>query len=507
MSAAPATLLQEPASPTGLPKFLQVTTGVLCTHLYLLAMSGASMALPHMQGAFSAGPDQIAWVVTAFIVTVAMTNACAGWLTDHLGRRRLLLICVAGFTGASFLCGLAESLEAEVLARVLQGVFCAPLAPLGQAIAVDAWPRNRQAMGTSVWSMGALWGSFIAPLVGGYLAENFGWQWVFFMPIPVGLLALFTGWLAVHDNRMRGRTQLDWLGFFTLVLTIGSLMFALSRGERMDWFASTQIIVAACAAALAAYVFILRMATARQPFIPLRLFKDRNYTIALLFMFIYGIYNYLPIFVLPIILTSVMGLTLPVVGALIATRSFGSFASMLIVAPLADRVDMRVWLFLGFGTLMAPFWMMAHWGIDPSWTGIVLAMFLHGFGSSMPYIGISAAAFATLPFDLRTQGMSLMHLTNNMGVAIGTTAIFSMLAREMQVSYSALTQFVSPYNEAIQSGAARNMLHLDNAHGLASMGAEVSRQATMVAFNSTLQIAAYLGLIILPLLIFARVRH
>jgi MFS transporter, DHA2 family, multidrug resistance protein len=446
-------------------------------------------------------------VVTAFIVTVAMTNACAGWLTDHLGRRRLLLICVIGFTGASFLCGLAESLEVEVLTRVLQGMFCAPLAPLGQAIAVDAWPRNRQAMGTSVWSMGALWGSFFAPLVGGYLAENFGWQWVFFMPIPVGLLALFTGWLAVHDNRARGHTQLDWLGFFTLTLTIGSLMFALSRGERMDWFASTQIIVAACAAALAAYVFVLRMATARQPFIPLRLFKDRNYAIALLFMFIYGNYNYLPIFVLPIILTSVMGLTLPVVGALIATRSFGSFASMLIVAPLADRVDMRVWLIAGFLALMVPFWMMARWGIDPSWSGIVIAMFLHGFGSSMPYIGISAAAFATLPVELRSQGMSLLHLTNNMGVAIGTTAMFAFLAREMQVSYSALTQFVSPYNEAMNSGAARNMLHLDNAHGLASMGAEVARQATMVAFNSTLQIAAYLGLIILPLLIFARVRH
>ena len=507
MTAASTAIIEEPAPPTGIPKFLQIATGVLCTHIYLFAMSGASMALPHMQGAFSAGPDQIAWVVTAFIVTVAMTNACAGWLTDHLGRRRLLLICVAGFTGASALVGLTESLEAAVLARVLQGVFCAPLAPLGQAIAVDAWPQRRQATGTAVWSMGALWGSFFAPLIGGYMAENQGWQWVFFMAVPVGLLAFVTGWLAVPERPARGRTHLDWLGFVTLLLAIGSLMYGLSRGNRLDWFASGEIIAAAAIAVLTFYVFTIRMMTARHPFIPLSLFRDRNYIVGLLFIFIYALYNYLPIFLLPIVMTSVMGLTLPVIGALIATRSFGSFAGMLIVMPLADRVDVRVWLFAGFGTLMAPIWMMARWGIDPSWTGIVIAMFMHGFGSSMPYIGISATAFATLPAELRTQGMSLFHLTNNLGIAIGTTAIFSLLAREMQASYSALAEFVSPYNEAMHSGAARGMIHLDNAHGLASVGAEVARQSTMVAFNSTLQIAAYIGLIILPLLFFARARR
>ena len=465
------------------------------------------MALPHMQGAFSAGPDQIAWLVTAFIVTVAMTNACAGWLTDRLGRRTLLLICVVGFTLSSVLVGFTENLEAAVLARVLQGVFCAPLAPLGQAIAVDAWPHDRQARATSIWSMGALWGSFVAPLAGGYLAENLSWPWVFFMPVPIGILTLLTGWLSVRDKAEPGHSHLDWLGFVTLVLAIGSLMYGLSRGNRLDWFASGEIIAAASIALLASYVFASRMMMARRPFIPARLFKDRNYGIALLFMFIYGAYNYLPIFVLPIILNSVMKLNLLVIGALIAVRSLGSFASTLIVTPLADRVNTRVWLVAGFLTLMVPFWMMARWGIDPSWSGIIIAMFLHGFGSSMPYIGISAAAFATLPADLRSQGMSLLHLTNNMGIAIGTAAAFALLAREMQTSYAALAPFVNPYSEAIRAGAARGTIHLHDAHDLASLGAEVSRQATMVAFNSTLQIAAYLGLAILPLLFFARVRR
>jgi len=207
------------------------------------------------------------------------------------------------------------------------------------------------------------------------------------------------------------------------------------------------------------------------------------------------------------VMTGVMGLTLPVIGALLASRSFGTFTSMLVIVPVADRVDTRILLLVGFTALFAPLWMMAHWGIDPSWTGIIVAMFLQGFGSGMPYIGISAMAFSTLPTNLRTQGMGLMHLINNLGVAIGTTIVFSLLTREIQISHSALSQFASPYNEALQYGAARSAIHLDQAGGLAAFNAEIGRQAMMVAFNSTFQIVAYAGLVVLPLLLIARVRR
>jgi DHA2 family multidrug resistance protein len=497
----------EPEAPRGLAKGLQIAAGVLATQLYVIAISGSGMALPQMQGAFSAAPDQIAWIVTAFIVASAMTNACAGWLGDRIGRRRLFLICIAGFTGASAACGFSESLETAVLARILQGGFGAPLTPLGQAISVDAWPRRRQALGTSVWSMGALWGSFIAPLAGGYLAESEGWPWVFLMSVPLGVLTFIVAWIAAPRNEGRARVHLDWMGFVTLILSIGALMYGLSRGERLDWFASGEIIAAAAIAVLASYVFIIHMSTTRRPFVPLDLFADRNYALALVFMFIYALYNYLPLFVLPIVMTGVMGLTLPVIGALLATRSFGTFTSMLVIVPVADRVDTRILLLVGFTALMAPMWMMARWGIDPSWAGIIVAMFLQGFGSGMPYVGISAMAFATLPTNLRTQGMSLMHLINNLGVAIGTTIVFSLLTREIQISRSALSQFASPYNEALQYGAARSAVHLDQAGGLAAFNAEIGRQAMMVAFNSTFQIVAYAGLVVLPLLLIARVRR
>ena len=497
----------EPEAPTGIAKAAQIAGGTLGTVLYVIAITGAGMALPHMQGAFSAAPDQIAWVVTGFIVAAAMTNACAGWLANRIGRRRLFLICIAGFTASSAACGLAESLETAVLARMFQGAFGAPLSPLGQAIAVDAWPRRSQAKGTTVWSMGALWGGFVAPLAGGFLTEYQGWPWVFLMVVPLGIVTFFVAWYAVPEGGERSRAHMDWTGFLTLVLSIGAFMYGLSRGERLDWFASGEIVAAMTLASLAFYLFVIRMATARRPFMPLGLFADRNYTVAMLFMFVYSLNNYLPLFVLPIVMTGVMNLTLPVIGMLLATRSFGAFASMLVVMPLADRVDGRVWLIVGFTALMAPVWMMSRWGVDPSWTGIVLAMFLQGFGSAMPYIGISAMAFATLPGELRTQGMSLMHLINNLGVAIAAAAVFSLLTREIQSSHSVLRQFVGPYNEALHSGVGRGQIDLGRASDLAALGAEVGRQAMMIAFNSTFQIIAYAGLVVLPLMLFARVRR
>ncbi|MFO0995350.1 MAG: DHA2 family efflux MFS transporter permease subunit [Alphaproteobacteria bacterium] len=500
-----ASTLSEPEAPVGLAKVRQIATGILATMLYVIAVGGAGMALPKMQGAFSAAPDQIAWIVIAFIVASSMTNACAGWLSDRLGRRRLFLTCIAGFTVSTAACGFAQSLEAAVLARVLQGAFGAPLSPLGQSIAIDAWPRRRQTLGTSIWSMGALWSSLISPLAGGYLAEYQGWPWVFLMSVPLGVLTFAVGWFGIPPGSGRARVYLDWVGFLTLIASIGAFMYGLSRGERLDWFASGQIIGAAVIAVLAFYAFVVHVSTTPRPFVPLELFSDRNYTLALVFMFVYALYNYLPLFVLPIVLTGVMNLTLPVIGMLLATRPFGTFTGMLLIAPVADRIDTRILLLVGFTALMVPMWMMARWGIDPSWTGIVFAMFLQGFGSGIPYVGISAMAFSTLPTHLRSQGMSLMHLINNLGVAIGTTAVFSLLTREMQMSRSALSEFANPFNEALQQGTGH--LHLGQTGDLAAFSVEIGRQAMMIAFNSTSQIAAYAGLVVLPLLLIARVRR
>ena len=505
--AQASVLLDGGDAPQGLRRVMVVASGILGTLLYVIAITGAGMVLPHMQGAFSAAPDQIAWVVTAFIVGAAVANVCVGWVSDRIGRRRLYLIALVGFTGASALCGLADSLYAAVGFRVLQGIFGAALSPLGQAIVIDAFGRGRQGYGTSIWSMGATWGSFVGPFLAGYLADLAGWRWVFFAAVPFGLLALVLSWFSVPRGEASSARRLDWVGFATLSIAIGALMLMLSRGNRLDWFESVEIVAAGTVAAFAFYVFIAHTATSEKPFVPLALFADRNYTIALLLMFIYGGYNYLPLFVLPLVLTEVAGYSLPLVGALLAMRAFGVFVGVVGIFRIVDKVDARVLILVGFIALILPQWLMSQWGPDVNEGSVVWAMLIQGFGSGIPFIGISAMALATLSPELRTQGVSLLYLVNNLGVAIGAALLFNLLAQDLQASHELLSQLVSPFNEVFRLSVPKRLLDLSNPDHLAGLSAEIGRQSLMLAFNSAFLLTVVVGVAALPLILLARVRR
>ncbi|MDA0702907.1 MAG: DHA2 family efflux MFS transporter permease subunit [Proteobacteria bacterium] len=497
----------EAEPPKGLRRWLIVASGILGTLLFVIAITGAGMVLPHMQGSFSAAPDQIAWVVTAFIVGAAVANVCVGWVSDRIGRRRLYLISLVGFTAVSALCGLADSLVTLVLLRVLQGIFGAALSPVGQAIVIDAFGRGRQGFGTSIHSMGATWGSFVGPFLAGYLAEYAGWRWVFFAAVPFGLLALAVSWYAVPRTEPAARRRLDWIGFMTLSLTIGAFMLMISRGNRLDWFDSAEIIAAGTLAAFALYVFVAHTATTAEPFVPLALFADRNFSIALLLIFVFGGYNYLPLFVLPLVLTEVAGYSLPLIGVLLGCRTFGVLIGILCIFRIADKADPRLLILVGFTALILPQWMMAQWGTDVTEASVVWAMVIQGFGSGIPYVGISALALATLPAELRVQGVSLLYLVYNLGVAIGAALLFNLLAQDLQASYELLSQLVSPLNEVLRLSVPKRLLDLSNADHLASLNAEIGRQSLMLAFNSAFLLTVAVGVGALPLILLARVRR
>ena len=502
-----ATRSDEEGAPEGLRRWLIVASGILGTLLFVVAITGAGMVLPHMQGSFSAAPDQIAWVVTAFIVGAAVANVCVGWVSDRIGRRNLYLVSVAGFTAASALCGLADNLFTLVLFRILQGVFGAALSPIGQAIVIDAFGRGRQGFGTSIHSMGATWGSFVGPVLAGYLADLAGWRWVFFAAVPFGLAALALSWFSVPRDEARSERRLDWTGFATLGIAIGALMLMLSRGNRLDWFESTEIIAAGTVAALALYVFLAHTATSARPFVPLALFADRNFAIALLLIFVFGGYNYLPLFVLPLVLTEVAGYSLPLIGVLLGCRTFGVLIGILCIFRIADRADPRLLILVGFVALILPQWLMAQWGTDVTPGNVVWAMVIQGFGSGIPYVGISALALATLPAELRVQGVSLLYLVYNLGVAIATALLFNLLAQDLQASHELLSQLVSPLNEVFRQSVPKRLLDLNNPDHLASLSAEIGRQSIMLAFNSAFLLTVAVGVAALPLILLARVRR
>lgn len=484
-----------------------VASGIGGAVMFVFAIAAIGMVLPHMQGAFAAAPDQIAWVVTSFIVASTLVMACTGWLCGRFGRRRIYLVSIVGFTASSVLCGLADDLTSEVMARILQGMFGAPLMPLGQAIAMDAFPPERQGFAVSVWTLGAMWGTVLGPLAGGYIVEFLGWPWVFYAIVPMGAVSGLCSWLALPETPLEEGRALDWIGFGAIAVAIGAFTLMLNRGERLDWFASTEIIVAGGLAAVALYVFVIDTMTTRHPFIDTRLLADRNYVVGLLLVFVHGAYNYLPLFALPLLLTEVMGYPLSTIGLVLSTRSIGLAFGVVVMARLVDRVDPRLVILFGFICLIAPQWAMSGWNQDVGWWDISWAMFFQGLGSGVPHVAISAAAVATLPVRLRTEGMSIFHLGMGLGTAIGAALLFNLVARYAQTSHEFLTAHVTPFNEALRSTAPQHAWDLAQRSDLAAISAEIERQATMIAFNNAFFLSAVVGFAVLPLILLLRIRR
>ncbi|HTJ92272.1 MAG TPA: DHA2 family efflux MFS transporter permease subunit, partial [Pararobbsia sp.] len=262
---------------------------MLATLMQTLDSTIANVALPHMQGTLSASQDEITWVLTSYIVAAAIATPLTGWLSDHLGVKRLLAFAVAGFTIASALCGMSETLPQIIASRLLQGIFGASLVPLSQSILLDINPREKQGQAMAVWGMGVMVGPILGPTLGGWLTDSYNWRWVFFINLPVGAFALFGVLTYLPDRRRVTRNALDFFGFAMLSLAIGAFQALLDRGEQLDWFGSLEIRIEALIAALSFAFFIAHTATAgKHSFFRAELLRDRNFVTGTCFIFVVG---------------------------------------------------------------------------------------------------------------------------------------------------------------------------------------------------------------------------
>jgi multidrug resistance protein len=314
---------------------------MLATIIQAVDTTIANVALPHMQGAMGATQDQIAWVLTSYIVAAAICMPLTGFLAAHFGRKRIFLWSVAGFTVASMLCGAAQSLPQIVLFRLLQGVFGASLVPMSQSVLLDSYPREQHASAMALWGVGVMVGPILGPTLGGWLTEYFSWRWVFYINFPVGLLAWFGIATFVRETAIDRSRRFDMLGFAFLALGIGALQMMLDRGQTLDWFASTEVTVEAMIAGLFLYLFVAHMFTHEHPFIEPGLFADRNFGVGLIVIFMVGVVLLATMALLPPFLLNLMGYPVVDVGFLLAPRGFGTMIAMLLAGRLSGRVDAR----------------------------------------------------------------------------------------------------------------------------------------------------------------------
>src|SRR5258705_3937648 len=314
---------------------------VMGSTLYSTTLLIASTLLPQMQGTMSATQDEIAWAMTFNILATAVATPMTGWLAARFGRRATMVWSVLAFTVTTFLCGSADSLETLILWRVLQGALGAPVIPLSQTILLDAFPKRQQGLVTSIFGMAVVIGPVIGPTVGGMLSEIYSWRWAFYMIVPVGLLSFVGLRLTLPHDRPTGRVALDWTGFLSLAIAIAGVQLVLSRGQRLDWFDSSEILIETFVAIVSFWIFIAHSLTARRPFLNLGLLRDRNYSLGLVLVLIYGMLNFTPMVLLPPLLQQHAGFPDMLIGEIIAARGVGATIGFFL-AIFIGRLDPRI---------------------------------------------------------------------------------------------------------------------------------------------------------------------
>ena len=473
---------------------------ILATLMQALDTTIANVALPYIQGSVSASQDQIAWVLTSYIAAAAIMTPPTGYLAARFGVKPLFLISVAGFTVASMLCGMAQSLVQIVLFRVLQGMFGAALVPLSQSVLLSVYPPQRQGFAMALFGVGVMAGPVLGPVLGGWLTENYSWRYVFYINLPVGVLALIGMMAFLPDAPRREGEKLDWFGFGTLSLAIGALQILLDRGEQQDWFSSGEIWIEAIIAASAFYLFLVHTFTAEKPFVRPSLFRDRNFAAGTLFIAIIGLTYYASMALQPPYLQNLMDYPVVTAGLVMGPRGIGTMAAMLIVGRLVGRLDTRLLLGIGLAITAWSFYAMTGWTPDVSQGEIIFVGMIQGAGLGFLFVPLSSATLATLPAELRTEGAGIYNLARNIGSSVGISVVTSLLTENTQANHADIAQHVTAVNRMFEHPAVSQFLNPLTAAGRAALDAIVTQQAQIISYIDDYKLLMIATLAVIPLL-------
>lgn len=467
--------------------------------LYSIDWTIAAVALPHMQGTFSATQDQVAWVITSYIVASAIMIPTSGWLSTRFGRKRVFVSAVAGFTLASVLCATANSLPMEVMARILQGMSGAFLIPLSLSIILDTFPPEQHAKAMAYWGIGSVCGAVLGPTLGGYLTEYLSWRYIFYINVPFGLVALLGVVLFLPETERDPTKKLDWFGFLTLAVGIGALQMMLDRGQRLDWFQSGEIIFEACLAAISLYAFNIHVLTHRDPFLDPRLFVQKNFFIALTLISFYGLLTVPPMVLMPSFLEHIRGYSIDTVGLLQSPRGVGILLALFISGLIAGKIDPRILIAFGLLCVGVSNAAMSQWNVNvPAWP-IIWTGFIQGIGAGIILVPVQMCAFSLLAPNKRNEGTAVFNLVRTMFSSIGVSVTLAVFVYVGAIGRAELVAHITPFNQALQYSNPSGNYSTDSGQGLAVIGLEIDRQAAMLGYNASFLLLAIGAFVAMPL--------
>ena len=463
------------------------------------------VALPYIQGSMSASADEISWVLTSYVIAAAIFTAPVGWMAQRFGRKRMFLICLGGFIGMSMLSGASQSLEQLITFRIIQGMFGAALAPMCQATMLDIYPFAQRAQAMAIFAMGITMGPTLGPTLGGWLTDAYNWRWVFYVNLGPGLLAFLGVLIFLPKVAPRPNMTVSWYGFSMLASGVGTLQLMLDRGQTLDWFNSTEIIIEATISGLCFYLFVVHMATAEKPFLPLALFKDRN--------FFSGIVMVSCVSSLMLSTATLMAPFLqqlahfPVLdsGIAMAPRGFGTMVAMFVASWLSKMFDQRKIMATGLISLGVVMLIMSGWTPDVRRSEMMLILFMQGFSIGLVFNPMTVMAYTTLSPALRPDATAVQSLARNLGSAIGISVTTFTLTRGTQTAHADIAAGITPFERTLQMGdAASRILDPETRGGAMILDQMITYQAKIISYNNDFRLMALTVIPPLILLLFMR---
>jgi DHA2 family multidrug resistance protein len=512
-----------PAQAVWTPSFnpwLIAASVMLATFMEVLDTSVANVALPHIAGNLSATPEEATWVLTSYLVSNAIILPATNWLSRFFGRKRFLIACIIIFTLSSAMCGAAASLGMLIVARILQGAGGGALQPIAQSVLMESFPPEKRGSAMAVFGMGVVVAPIIGPTLGGWITDNYSWRWIFYINVPIGILAILMANAFVEDppyikNQRPGR--IDYIGFGLMAVGLAALQLVLDKGQEEDWFSSNFILVTTVFAAATLVAFIVWELRSKEPIVNLRVLGNRNFAVGTLLMTMVGIVLYGTTALLPLFLQTMLGYPAVQSGMAVSPRGIGSICSMIIIGRLVGKIDSRWLIMLGFIVLGYSTWLFGDINLDISMRSIVLPSIISGAAMGFVFVPLTTTAMGTLPNEQMGNAAGVFNLMRNTGGSIGISAVMTMLARGAQTHMVTLGANVNQYNPLVQqrmgqvAGAMASRSGGPPSSGMQqAMGAMygmVVRQSMVLSYIDKFRLLALICVLCVPAtLFFKRVR-
>ena len=490
-------------------KWIVAITVMLPTLIVIVDTSVVNVSLDHIRGSLSAGIDESTWVITSYLASNAIIIPMAGWLSRLFGRKRYLIFSISLFTFSSLMCGSSWNLQSLVLFRILQGIGGGALLPISQAILLETFPPHQHGTAMAVFGVGTAFGPIIGPLLGGWITDNWSWNWIFYINVPIGFISILMALFFIVDPPYMGRIKMkiDYWGLLFLVIGIGCLQIVLDQGQREDWFSSSLITWMSYISISSLIMFILVELFTENPIVNLRTFKNLSFSSGNIIMFFIFFNLFSSVVLLPIYLQTLMGYTSFLAGWVLGPGGIASMITMLIAGEFVTKVNPKAILAFGIAVASYSIYLMSQFNLQADFNTIFWPRVVMGAGMGFLFIPLTTLTLSSIRKEEMGNATAIFNLLRNLGGSFGVAIVTTILTRRAQFHQVHLVEHLTPLDRNFQlalpqiSQILRDRGFIPSCLNQGSLNliySQVLREASMLSFNDVFYILSIILILTIP---------